>query len=111
MALAPAAEGLSSPGHSDSLPKVLMGLSEAPEPMGGLTKAQRESQAGQFGIHHFSLMLLSHCVPACCLTQSGVTTVSPTTPSKRKDRERRGRRVSVVATRSWVGQAGSKLTA
>lgn len=42
MALAPPAKGLESFRDSNFLVKVLMGLNEVYEPMGGLAKAQRE---------------------------------------------------------------------
>ena len=67
-ALAPPAKGLETLGDSDFLVKVLMGLNEAHEPISGLTKAQREPQVGQFGVHHFFVPVASRYVPAGCHT-------------------------------------------
>lgn len=67
MALGLPAKGLKSLRDSEVLAEVLMGL-RVHEPMGSLTKAQREFQVGQFRDNHSVAPVDSPWVPAGCLT-------------------------------------------
>lgn len=115
MALGLPAKGLKSLRDSDFLAKVLMGL-RVHEPMGSLTKAQREFQVGQFRDNH-SLLLLTALVFQLVASQSkwgcySVTyyTFLPTAIFKEEEQRQGGKNAFGVATRSWVRQVGFKLT-